>query len=328
MYKRMLIPLDGSAMAEAALVYAKELAAKLDLDVVLLHVQDRQDSELHPIHQAYVEHMAETLMQQLTEVKKGMGIRRRRQRMQVRAQVTAGYPPEEILRCADENKVDFILMTTHGRSGVKRWIMGSVADKVLRASTVPVWLVRTSLPEKIPYDKWPSRTFLVALDGSELAESTLPHVEILAKQPDAEQVDVVLFMVCEPLVPPAFLTPESSFDWGKLVEEHITHSKQAGEQYLSKVGKRLADAGIKVASVVVEGEPADEIIKYTNENPFTIIVMATHGRSGLSRWVYGSVVDKVLSGASRSVFLVRAPSTDGAPWLPPLEWSIRNLPPI
>jgi nucleotide-binding universal stress UspA family protein len=328
MYRRMLVPLDGSAMAEAALVYAKELAAKLDLDVVLIHVHDRQDSELLPIHQAYVEHMAETLMQQSAEVKERMGIRRRRQRRQVRAQTTAGYPPEEILRCADENEVDFILMTTHGRSGVQRWIMGSVADKVLRASKVPVWLVRAGFPEEIPYDKWPSRTFLVALDGSELAESTLPHVKMLAKQADAERVGVVLLMVCEPLVIPPVPMPESPSDWGKLVEEHIAYSKQAAEDYLAKVGRRLADAGVKVASAVLEGEPADEIIKYTDENPFTIIVMATHGRSGLSRWAYGSVVDKVLSGASRSVFLVRVPSTDGGPWLPPLVWSIRNLPPV
>ena len=65
-------------------------------------------------------------------------------------------------------------MATHGRSGIRRWIMGSVADKVLRASKVPVWLVRAGIPEEIVYVKWPKITVLVPLDGSELAESLLP----------------------------------------------------------------------------------------------------------------------------------------------------------
>ena len=121
-----------------------------------------------------------------------------------------GYPPDEILRYADENDVDLILMATHGRTGPKRWTMGSVADKILRASKVPVWLVRALIPDETPYDKWPSKTMLVPLDGSELAESVLPHAEALAKQRDTKLLEVVLLRVCEPTVAPSYYAPELS----------------------------------------------------------------------------------------------------------------------
>ena len=76
------------------------------------------------------------------------------------------------------------------------------------------------------------------------------------------------------------------------------------------------------------GMPAEEIINYANRNPFSLIAMATHGRSGLGRWAYGSVADKVLSGASRPVFLVRPPSADGLTLLQTFVGTVRSLPPL
>ncbi len=310
MYKRMLVPLDGSDLAEIVFGYAKELAGRLDLDVILFHVYGPEERELVPLHRAYVERAADLIRRQSEEVREKTGIHPGGKAVEARGELAVGYPAEEILRYADDNEIDLILMATHGRSGIKRWAMGSVADKVLRVSKVPVWLVRAGIPEEIVYDKWPTRTILVPLDGSELAESVFPHVEAVAKQRGAELVDVVLLRVYEHPIIPSDYPPTMPLSWEEHVEQEMAKGRQASEQYLAKVEKRFKDVGLRVRSEVLVGKtlggnPADEIIDHANRNPFNLIVMATHGRSGLSRWAYGSVAEKVLLGASSPILVVR-----------------------
>ena len=131
-----------------------------------------EESHLFRMHQVYVERVLEIIRSQVRQ-------RAHPEKKEIEGwgEVVIGHPAEEILRYADEKDVDLILIATHGRSGVKRWTMGSVADKVLRSSRVPVWLVRAGVPEESVYDEWPNRMILVPLDGSELAESTLPHLK-------------------------------------------------------------------------------------------------------------------------------------------------------
>ncbi|MBA7648684.1 hypothetical protein ES703_56472 [subsurface metagenome] len=249
------------------------------------------------------------------EVRQEIGVPPEVKAIDARCEIAEGRPADEILRYADENDVTLILMATHGRSGIKRWTVGSVAEKVLSASKIPVCLARAGIPEEIAYDKWPKITILVPLDGSELAESVLPHFEILAKQRSAELVDVVLLRVCEPCQPDVMLTharasmtpysPQLTVKSDEYVKRETDKRKREAEQYLARVEKRFKDAGLKVTSEMLWGNPADEIINYANRNPFNLIVMATHGHSGVSRWVMGSVADRVLRGVSSPVYLVR-----------------------
>ena len=320
MYRRMLVPLDGSELAEVVFPYAKELAARLDLDVVLLHVLKPEERGTAPLHRAYVEHKAEIVESQSEEVRQKAGIEPRRRSLNVRGEVVAGYPAEEILRYADDNEIDLILMATHGRSGIRRWLMGSVADKVLQASKIPVWLVWAGVPEEIVYDKWPRRTILVPLDGSELAETVLPHVEALAKQRGEELVDVVLLQVCEPPAMPDYYPPSARFKTprgtvhitpAEYMKAAIARSRALAEKYLARVEKRLEGAGlINVRSELLMGEPAQQIANYTNSNPFNLVVMSTHARSGMSQWAYGSVALKVLQGVTSPIFLIRPHQSD------------------
>lgn len=308
MYQRMLVPLDGSELAEAVLNYAKELAGRLNIDVILLYVCSPALREFVPMHRAYIEQVADTIRRQSQEVQEKQGIQPAGKPLEVRGEVGVGYAAEEILRYAEENNVDLILMATHGRSGIRRWVMGNVADKVLIASDIPVWLVRPGIPDETPYDQWPKRTIIVPLDGSEWAESVLPHVEALAKQGSTELVDVVLLRVCEPPTTPSYYIPEVSeapVNWGQHVQEETTKGKQAAKEYLAKIEKRLKDSNISVRSEVLVGRAADEIVDYANKNPFNLIAMTTHGRSGLRRWVYGSVTDNVLRGVSSPIFVIR-----------------------
>jgi len=308
MYKRMLVPLDGSELAEVVFTYAKELAGRLDLDIVFLHVCSPEEHELRPMHRAYIEHAAEIVRNQSQEVQERTGIQPGGKPVEARGELVVGYPAEEILRYADENDIDFILMATHGRSGIRRWTMGSVADKVLSASKVPVWLARAGIPDEIIYDKWPRRTMLVPLDGSELAESVLPHAEALAKQRGAELVDVVLLRVCEPLSMPSYYENEFSempLNWAAYEQQYMAKDKEKAKEYLARIEKRLKDSNISARSEVLTGKAGDVIVDYAKKNPFNLIAMATHGRSGLNRLVYASVTENVLRGVSSPIFLIR-----------------------
>lgn len=299
MYSEMLVLLDGSRLAEVVLPYAGELAVRLGLRVTLLHVCSVQECESVPMHRDYIQRAAEIARHQWAGGEKTP--RPGSRPLEPRAELTVGHPAEEILRYAGEKGIDLIVMATHGRSGIRRWALGSVADKVLSASDIPILLVRAGVSERAGLGTGPGRTILVPLDGSELSESILPHVGDLAKQCGAELLNVILLGVCEPV------TAESSRAAGSQAgqEDHMARCKEESSQYLGRVEKRLRDSGLNVGSRVLEGVAADEIVGYANSNPPSLIAMVTHGRSGRSRWIYGSVAEKVLLGASSPVLLVR-----------------------
>ena len=302
MYKRMLVPLDGSELAEVVLPYAKELAGRLDLELILLHVCEPHTPELKFMCRAYIERVTELVKTQSREVQTMTGSPSGGKSVEVRAEVASGNPAEEILRYAEENRIDLILMATHGSSGVRRWALGNVTDKVLRKSQHPIWLVRANIPEEIVHDDWLKRTLLVPLDGSKFAESVLPHVETLAKQRGAELANVILIRVVEePFITSDYPEP----DWYEHIRKIKEHFKKEAEDYLAGIQKRLAAAGLVVRSEVLMGKPADEIISYAHKNHPNLVFMATHGNSLMSRWEYGSVANKVLYGISSPIFMVR-----------------------
>jgi nucleotide-binding universal stress UspA family protein len=306
MYKKMLVTLDGSKLAEVVLFYAEELAGRLDLDLTLLNVAEKGEESSLSINRSYIEAMAEHIRHHSVKIQDKTGKKSDVKAVETQGIVLTGHAAEEILRYSDENDIDLILIASHGHSGIRHWALGGVVDKVLRASKVPVWLVRAGIPEEIVQDEWPQRTMLVPLDGSKFAEAVLPHVEALAKQRGAELVNIVLLHVCEP----PFITadyPEASMEltWQEHVEKERAWEKKGSERYLAGVQKRLSDAGLRVQSEVLLGHPVDTIIDYANRYPMNLIVLSTHGRTGILRWAYGQVADKVLQRSISPIFLVR-----------------------
>ena len=315
MFQRMLVLLDGSELAEVVFTYAKEIAGRLDLDVVLLHVYSPATRDFAPMHRAYIQRAARTVKRQAQEVQKKLGIQPEASPVKVRGELAMGYHADEILRYADENAVDLILMATHGRSGMKRWVLGGVADKVLRASKVPVWLVRAGVKDETPYDQWPTMTMLVPLDGSETAESVLTHIKALAEQKRAEPVNVVLFRVCEPAITSSYYSPELSgtpLNWGEYMEQEMVRCKKVSTEYLADVTKRLKGKGIKVRSEILVCKAADMIVDYAKKNPLSLIMMTSQGRCGLRRLVYGSITESVLVGVSNPMLLIRPSRSDSS----------------
>ncbi len=144
------------------------------------------------------------------------------------------------------------------------------------------------------------KEILVPLDGSELAESAIPHARELAKAFGAR---ITLLSVIEPVAmysQPGVVGPVIS------VAVNIQEEMETLGQYLDGIAEQLRAENIEVQRVAKEGDPASQICDYAHESKADVIVMSTHGRSGIRRWVYGSVADRVLRGARVPVLLVRA----------------------
>lgn len=310
MYRRMLVPLDGSKLAEETFPYARELAGRLDLDLDFLHVCLPLESDFIPMSQVYVDTLAGSAREQIQRIQATTAGKESVRQVNVRSKVVTGYPAEEILKYSEENTIDIILLATHGNSGVRRWALGSVAYQVLHASKIPVWLVRSGIPNEIVFDQWPQRTILVPLDGSKPAESALPHAEALAKQRGIQAVEILLLSVYAPSVSPvAYYFPTDfpvtvPLKYAEYVQQQIDQAKKQCEKYLKGIADQLVSKGLKVRTEAIMGNVSEEIIKYTRQNPFQLIVMASHGRSGISHLAFGSVAERVLLESNTPVFMV------------------------
>lgn len=313
MYRRILVPLDGSKLAEETIPYAREIAGRLDLDLDFLHVSGPLESRLSMV-QMYVDNIAESVKGQIHRIQTTTVGKATFRPVEVRSKVSTGYPPEEILKYAEENGIDIILMATHGASGVRRWALGSVAHQVLHASKVPVWLIRSGVPEEVIYDKWPRRTILVPLDGSRLAELALPHAEALAKQRGTQAIEILLLSIYAPSVSPLvyyFQTdypPTVPLKYADYIQQEIDQAKERSEKYLKNIADQFNSKGIRARTEAIMGEAAEEIIKYANKTPFQVIVMSSHGRSGLRHLAFGSVAEKVLLEVNIPIFMIRPES--------------------
>lgn len=299
MFKRMLVPLDGSQLSEVTFKYAKELAGRFNgLEVILLHVLPPQDREISPLHRAYIEHAADSIRAAAVTDFGGREVR-------VRGELARGNPADEILRFAEEHGVDLILMATHGRSGISRWAMGSVAYRALRSARVPVLMVRSGIEEAIILDKLPERRILVPLDGSKSAEAVLPYVEALASQWGADVVQIVLTRVCEPPPVTSDYPSDLPVSWELHVKQEEAKCRLVAGTYLASIEKRFREAGFKVRSELPLGNAAEEIIGSASRNRVNVVAMVIHGRSGISRWAYGSTTESVMLGIRTPILLVR-----------------------
>ena len=204
---------------------------------------------------------------------------------------------------ADEEDIGLIVMATHGESGVKRWALGSVADKVVRATNRPVALIRAKGVRPDVRKKGILKKALVPLDGSKEAEEIVPYVQELASKLKA---DVVLFQVIKT---PYETINAAGYGSGNYTEQQIASEKAFAEDYLGKIGSQLKQKGVTVTTKVRFGNAAEEIIKLADEMCADVVGMSTHGRSGIGRWVLGSVAGRILHEGTTPLLLVRSPRT-------------------
>jgi len=297
MYTRMLIPLDGSKVAEQVLPYARFLAKALAIPVELLEVVDPEALALlsNPRQGRYVD----TVLAEGIENSKNYleAIGRSFQGAKVKSLVEKGKAEDVVIEKAAADKNTLIVMATHGRSGIQRWLLGSVADKVLHGATNHVLLVRANDGGKTDGEA-ALKTVIVPLDGSPLAEQVLPYVVELAKK-----VKLELVLMRAYALPPAI----SAEDYGFYSADLLDHLEAEARDYLAEKMNGVKQKGVEnVTSVVNTGYGAEEIITLGRHTPDNFIAMSTHGRSGIQRWVLGSVTDRVVRHSGDPVLIVRS----------------------
>ena len=321
LYRTILVPLDGSSFSERALPTATALARATGAGLVLVrtasasvppgaHPADLQGRQIQkedlyvsadvggaglPAAQIRAVEEAELYLD-------GIADRLAEQGLQVEAAVPYAAAAEGILTEIDVQSADLVVMCTHGRSGLGRWIFGSVAEEVLAHSPVPVLLVRpTGTPVTLSAEPGKFR-LLVPLDGSAFAEAALPHAAKLAQ---ALGGSILLVCAVAPPVRPyndmMAIPTGTDEDMDRLVEEE----RKRAERYLASAGERLLQSGLSVETVVCKGAPADTILQQALATSARLIIMATHGRTGLRRLLLGSVAHEVVHRSLLPVLLVR-----------------------
>ena len=302
MYTRMLIPLDGSKTAENVLPYGRILARTFQIPVELMEVLDIAGMASHVAAEkarrldtvvTEGERSSEQYLKKIASSFSGVN---------VGCTVERGRPEDVIVEKAAADKTTLIAMATHGRSGMSRWLLGSIAEKVLRAATNPLLLVRAS-EEALTEGEAVLRSIIVPLDGSELAESVLPTAVKFAR---LFNVGMVLFRTYE-LPASAYYGRENYLP---NYEELKNRVKEQAQDYLDKRIEAIKAEGVqRVSSVLIEGSGPNEIIDYARKTPNALITMCTHGRSGVKRWVLGSVTEKVVRHSGDPVLVMRGGAT-------------------
>jgi nucleotide-binding universal stress UspA family protein len=278
MYKRILIPLDGSKRAERVLPYVLFLAPVIGAEVQFLRVAHPtavfMDGMETYISAELYQQVLDADVQAASDYLEGVASQLRGAGIKANTEVVFAQPASAIIDAASAVKDTLVMMSTHGRTGLSRFALGSVAELVVRETATPVFLVRGLEDRPCTFD-----SILVPLDGSTTAEAVLPCVEAIAP---ALKSKVFLLRV------PANEDASDACD------------------YLAAIATRLRAAGIKAVHTAVRPGPPDEaILTMAERENVSFIAMATHGRSGVRRWVLGSVADRVLHMAPIPTLLVR-----------------------
>ncbi|HEX6939472.1 MAG TPA: universal stress protein [Longimicrobiales bacterium] len=293
-YRVVLVPLDASAFAEQALPYAEAVAraAGARIELVLAHeyeaimdglvLEPAWDEEVRERSREYLERVA-------AEVASRAGVQ-----VEVRLLV-GGRAAVAVERGIRDSGADLVVMSTHGRTGLARAWLGSVADTLVRHVDVPLLLVRPredgGAGERVRFDD-----VVVALDGSVLSEAILPHAAALGR-PGGTRYTLVR------VVPPALVVGGHVME---LDEERARELVAKAEAYLRGVAGALRPWSAEVRTRTVKhSAPAAAILDVAAEVGADLIAMTTHGYGGLRRLLLGGTADKVLRGATCPVLMQR-----------------------
>jgi nucleotide-binding universal stress UspA family protein len=315
MYRRILVPLDGSHFGEHALPLALGLARRAGAKLEVVHVytplataysehpvwnDDTLEALLKKRHQDYLDHTAGRLAKVSP--------------VSVSLVVLEGGVVEEICAHVEKTGVDLVVMTTHGRGPLGRFWLGSVADALARQSPVPVLLVRPGEAAPDLCREPVAQHILLPLDGSDLAEQMLGPAVELGSLADA---DYTLLRVIKPVLPTLthpMAFPMEGASLAQLTQETLDQLETANERlgreaqdYLDRVAERLQARGLRIQTrVATEQQPATAVLEAAATG-IDLIALETHGRRGLARLLLGSVADKVVRGSHLPV-LVHHPS--------------------
>ena len=265
-FERILVTTDGSTESEHAFAAMMPVVRSDEPEVTVLYVRERSETSAAPPDR----------------VAKACGALRENG-INARLEIREGKSADEIVRLG--NRMDLVVMATHGRGGLKRILMGSVTEAVVSRLDVPILVTRPGTAVRT----W-SR-LVVALDGSSRSEAILEDVVPLARKLKAS-VNLI-----RSVLPPITMTALGEIPGVQIAENPMP--------YLEGVKTRLSSEGVEASVVVLKGRAGAEILRYLREQGASLLCMTTHGRSGLARALLGSIADEVMRQAPCPVLLRR-----------------------
>ncbi len=315
MQQYILVPLDGSTLSEAILPHAVAAAQATKSALLLLQV-------LEPVFESifgalgipeYVEEeqLAQMRDEQLDSIHhylENIASQLRADGLEIYTKVIEGnHPATQILWEAEHDPLLLMVaMTTHGRRGVLHWLFGSVAAEVVQVTPRPLLLLRPqesdssfSMPN---FNTTPYQNIVVPLDASAFAEQALDQASELASAMDA--TFHLVSIVPLPHVLPVHIHKENESQSLMRAVLHQTELERR-THYLEQKAEHFKELGLRVQTNVAPGHPAEEILRFSTQQQQTLLVMTTHGRSGLRRILLGSVAMKIVREAHVPVLLVR-----------------------
>ncbi|WP_256300923.1 universal stress protein [Haloarchaeobius salinus] len=292
MYDTLLVPTDGSDHALRAAEHARYLAELFDATVHVVSVVD--ETEVTGAYDlAADDEGAETPPETNAEAAIDTVVGLMDGSVDIQREVLRGTPAEAILGYADDHGIELLAMGTHGRTGVHRYITGSVTESVVRHARSPVLTVRSVEESRVEgsYDE-----VLLPTDGSSEAGGAVEHGLAIAKQADARVHVVNVVDVAGLGASPEYTMPTS-------VLENL---ESGGESETEAIAERARDAGLEATATVRHGSPARELLEYATEFDIDLVAMGTAGRSGIGRFLLGSTTERLIRHADVPVVAVNS----------------------
>lgn len=282
--KKLLIPLDGSKHSESVLPWASTLSAKLNQDIMLLRCYE-------PPASIYM--MPETMIPEPS-----FDVEPERKQLiedylrQVKSRLPGGKAEHlscegdaalAILKTCEKDDIAAVVMASHGRGGLERWLLGSVATKVLRGSRTPIYLLNSHLEVKAPREV---KNILVCLDGSALSEAAIPHAMRLATAFDAK---ITLYQGIE-----------FSHIGNPHLEKAMEYQRVNILEYLDSVKAKFKGVQIETHTRIA----GQDLGILEQAKRCDMLVMSSHGHSGLKRWMVGSTTEKIMQTVPKPLLIV------------------------
>lgn len=291
MYDSILVPTDGSDHAEQAAEHATYLAGAFDATLHLINVVDI-DAEAGPfsaggVGEEFLEQLKADRREILETLQSDIG-----ETDHHRTEVVTGRPSEAILDYVDDHGVDMIAMGTHGRTGVRRYVLGSVAERVVSLADCPVLTTRTTEQDQ-PIDGYDE--VLIPTDGSPAAAAALDPGLAVASLSNA-RIHAVNVVHASASGRSELAVP------GNL----LSSLEEAGADATETVASQAQEAGLEAITDVRRGVPPEALLTYADEHDIDLIAMGTTGRTGLSRYLLGSTTKRVIRHAEQPVLSINA----------------------
>ena len=298
MIKKIVVPLDGSEEAEKAISVASDIAETYGSELLFIRVcelpADSGDYEGPAYEELRVE--CEKITQgYLDRVKDSVS-----NEIDAKTKLVFGHSVEALLVHVEDYKADLVVMTSQGKSSLERWLLGSTVENFARRAACPVLVTRSGKAVVLPL----GRKILVALDGSEVAEKVLPMASEMAIRAQGE---LLLFRSH-----PCHSEGSYEFDSHDLYPDVSNKGDGSGEELAKKylettrTSVRSSAPDLKVSTLLSFKLPAEAILSAAEEEEVDLIALTSHGATGMGKWMFGSVAEKVLRYAKSPILVIRS----------------------